>query len=263
MPGDLARLRWQRERERAAARGMLTTAQAAARARVSPNIVKTWARLGLIRNHGAGGKGSVALYRWEEVRTAPARRVNLRARGGCTQPECDRPHQAQGLCSLHYRRARRAAGLVTTSPPPTTTQNAEAALRAGGMLHPPRTLPFRALARTCENCGTLITTPDGLIRKDAGPLPACRGCRLARVTDYQRRLRVQLQDRASNRGKEWTGPELETAAREDLTVRQVAQMLGRTLDGVRWVRRQLQIDPRKDRLASTPAGRPWRARDAS
>jgi hypothetical protein len=259
MPGAPAEARWRRERERAAAAGMLTATEAARRAGVPRHMIKKWEALGLIRNYGAGGKGSVALYAWDEVRTAPARRVNLRARGGCSTDGCERPHWARGLCDRHYRQARAAAGLVTPSAPPSTSQNADRALQAGRMLHPPQSLPFRALARTCETCGVLVTTPDGLLRKDAGPLPACPRCRLVWVGDYQRRLQSRLADRAHNRAKEWTGPELEVAAREDLSVRQVAEMLGRTFHGVRWARSRLQVDPRKDRLASLPNGRPWRA----
>lgn len=56
-------------------------------------------------------------------------------------------------------------------------------------------------------------------------------------------------DGAARRGFQWTGPELEVAAREDLTSREVASMLGRTLYGVTQIRRKLGRDPRKARLA--------------
>lgn len=47
----------------------------------------------------------------------------------------------------------------------------------------------------------------------------------------------------------WTGPELELAARADLTALQVANAIGRTVNAVRGARRQLRIDPRKINLA--------------
>lgn len=55
--------------------------------------------------------------------------------------------------------------------------------------------------------------------------------------------------RAGRRTLPWTGPELEIAAREDLTAAQVAQMTGRTLYGVNVMRRKLRKDPRKIDLA--------------
>jgi len=47
----------------------------------------------------------------------------------------------------------------------------------------------------------------------------------------------------------WTGPELEIAARDDLTIKQIALMLGRTYNAVRWARQCLERDPRKQFLA--------------
>lgn len=53
----------------------------------------------------------------------------------------------------------------------------------------------------------------------------------------------------------WTGPELELAARADLTALQVANAIGRTVNAVRGARRQLRIDPRKINLAGVPRPR--------
>ena len=49
--------------------------------------------------------------------------------------------------------------------------------------------------------------------------------------------------------KRWAGPELELAARADLTALQVANMTGRSAAAVRTARRNLRIDPRKQNLA--------------
>lgn len=269
----LADHRWNAERQRAAERGLYTTSQAARLAGVPQHMIKTWERLGLITNHGAGGKGSVALYDWNEVRTAPHRRINLRARGTCAEPGCNEPHWATGRCQRHYSAHLRATGRVTSTPP-TPERNARATLRHGGTLHPPKTLPYRALAKSCPDCGLLRTTPDHLIHKAAGPLPACPRCRVTRVIqahkarmerddDYRRRQRRRTDrnrkrandtalDQATNHSKQWTGPELEIAMRDDLTARQVAAMLGRTIYAVKHMRRLVKIDPRKDRLANLP-----------
>lgn len=54
---------------------------------------------------------------------------------------------------------------------------------------------------------------------------------------------------ATNCYKQWTGPELEIAARDDLTVTEAALMLGRTWKAVRVMRSKLRTDPRKIQLA--------------
>jgi hypothetical protein len=56
-------------------------------------------------------------------------------------------------------------------------------------------------------------------------------------------------DRAHRRGFEWTGPELEIIARDDLTSSEKARLLERTLAAVQHMNRLVRIDPRKDRLA--------------
>jgi hypothetical protein len=54
---------------------------------------------------------------------------------------------------------------------------------------------------------------------------------------------------ASNHRKEWTGPELEIAGDLSRTAREVALMLGRTINSVRHIRRALRDDPRKIKVA--------------
>jgi hypothetical protein len=53
----------------------------------------------------------------------------------------------------------------------------------------------------------------------------------------------------------WTGPELELAARQDLTALQVANAVGRTEAAVRTIRRKIRRDPRKANLAGVPRKR--------
>ena len=150
--------------------------------------------------------------------------------------------------------------------PGTPKTNAEATLRRGGILNPPRSLPYHMLARTCLGCGDLVTTPAHLLRRDAGALPKCHTCHIAAVlatkkkraardpefyralrnhADRQRgRAQSRTMERARNRGQQWTGPQLEIAAREDLTAAEVAVLTGRTLYAVKHARRKLRDEPK-------------------
>lgn len=63
--------------------------------------------------------------------------------------------------------------------------------------------------------------------------------------DAARKSQAESLDRAANYGKEWTGPELETLARDDLTNRAAAALLRRTIYAVRTKRRLIRDeDPR-------------------
>jgi hypothetical protein len=59
----------------------------------------------------------------------------------------------------------------------------------------------------------------------------------------------QTRETASRHYCQWTGPELELAAREDLSAREVAVMIGRTLAAVQYMRRRLKDDPKTVNLA--------------
>ena len=50
-------------------------------------------------------------------------------------------------------------------------------------------------------------------------------------------------------GQEWTGPEMELVSRDDLTVTEIAKMLGRTYAAVTYRRHALKVDPRAVALA--------------
>ena len=229
--------------------GLLSTAEAARFAGTSIDTIKHWKTLGLIRDLGDGGKGHYSLYDPEEVRTAPARRVNLRARGTCSK--CSEPHWAKGLCQRHYNIDRRERGLKKPSVPSTPQMNAETTLRRGRHLQPMQNSPYRVLARTCPKCGDLLTTPFHLIRKESGPLPRCPRCWRQEQRAVVARWTNEALDHATRNGEIWTGPEMELVLRGDLTVRQIAAQLGRTLNGVRYIKRQLieKKDPRYLKVA--------------
>jgi len=65
-----------------------------------------------------------------------------------------------------------------------------------------------------------------------------------RVNGQERAIQAETLKQARRNGYLWTGPELELAARPDLTKEQVALMTGRTLHAVRHARRKLRDDPK-------------------
>lgn len=83
----------------------------------------------------------------------------------------------------------------------------------------------------------------------------CDDCRAANTTWNARKRREQAAsaDTATRYNYEWTGPELEVAAREDLTAREVATMLGRTIAAVNGKRKKLRTMPRDQWLAGKRA----------
>lgn len=118
----------------------------------------------------------------------------------------------------------------------------------------PRTL----LARTCEQCGVLLSGdqfPTGTTDKIPGR--SCKECApkghspeaVERARQNAKDLNVESRAEAGRHGYQWTGPELEIAARPDLTAREVAAMLGRTIAAVKAARQKSQHDPKWQRVA--------------
>jgi hypothetical protein len=69
-----------------------------------------------------------------------------------------------------------------------------------------------------------------------------------------KKVNDKLRETAERHRQEWTGVELEIASRPDLTARQVAEVLHRTLSAVRNMRQRLNsdLDPRDRMLANGP-----------
>lgn len=63
------------------------------------------------------------------------------------------------------------------------------------------------------------------------------------------RVQAQTLEKAVRHGYQWTGPELELIARRDLTAKQAAAMLGRTLASVQGMRALIKREPRYINLA--------------
>lgn len=125
----------------------------------------------------------------------------------------------------------------------------------------------RTQSNHCSNCGRPKSPewfgPDR--RRTDGLQSICSPCQ-RELYPYERRGREAIRNEQSRRDREnselaatathhrqqWTGPELEIAARADLTLREVAHMLGRTIAAVAYARRGLREDPRKMNLAGLP-----------
>lgn len=123
---------------------------------------------------------------------------------------------------------------------------------------PPKPWGRTVLAASCRVCFRLLPPTEFPLTRAATDWQ-CRDCAVDRTRQWrvahperreqharQSKRRADLiGDQAKRRGYVWTGPEIETAARDDLTVPEVALLLGRTVHGVRNIRRQLKDDPRK------------------
>lgn len=59
----------------------------------------------------------------------------------------------------------------------------------------------------------------------------------------------QTLETATRRGFVWTGPELELIARDDLSAKEVAVMLGRTYFAVKNMQRKIRDEPKYIKLA--------------
>lgn len=64
-----------------------------------------------------------------------------------------------------------------------------------------------------------------------------------------RMFNLKTEGTAHRKGVQWTGPELEIASRADLSVTEIAELLGRTYCAVVSKRKALKVDPRAVALA--------------
>lgn len=92
----------------------------------------------------------------------------------------------------------------------------------------------------CGRCTTAKTAEVNRWRREA---PEKFAAAVDRWRLRDKRLNDESRDHASRWHEQWTGPELEIAAREDLTAAQVAALIGRTIAGVRTVRQRLRDEP--------------------
>lgn len=207
----------------------------------------------------------------------PDGRTDGRVKNACSRDGCDGAAKGRGLCAAHYRQWRSEQGLDRVT---RNRRNAEVTMMRGGVPQPPISLPFRPIARTCRKCGDLVTTPAHRLRKGSGPLPRCPKCAIEEVSAYQKKRRAvdaeydqrvrELARRASRKsidknqaetlptasrnGHEWTGPELELVLREDLTVKEISLMIGRTFAATAHARHRARTDPKFIRLAGVVDG---------
>jgi len=145
---------------------------------------------------------------------------------------------------------------------------------------PERRKVLRASTKKCTRCGEFKSGADFTIYRSSDGylylISRCKPCMVIVGAEYKKintsyaeahaegqkgnkrawaakHIHTTLET-ATNNNKEWTGPEMEIILREDLTVAEMAKMLGRTYYSVTGMRRQCRRDPRKQVLAGVERG---------
>lgn len=103
------------------------------------------------------------------------------------------------------------------------------------------------VAATCIKCGGLRPGEEFAASERQGL--TCNDCRDSLSAARNREKQLNSLDRATRRGQEWTGPELELLLRDDLTNAQLAEMLGRTYATVSVMKSKVRHDPRYAKAA--------------
>lgn len=96
-----------------------------------------------------------------------------------------------------------------------------------------------------------------------------RGCRCVTCVEAKRKYRQDYEEKvksatvpgARNARKEWTGPELEMAARDDLSVKEIARRLGRSYAAVSVIRHKIRHDPKTINFVGLARGSAEEAQD--
>jgi len=83
----------------------------------------------------------------------------------------------------------------------------------------------------------------------------CAECRRA-GNEYRQGIYSETLDGASNHFKKWTGPEMEILERGDLSHREAALLLGRTVWAVQTMRRRLRAEPKVIQVVGIGGDRP-------
>ena len=85
-----------------------------------------------------------------------------------------------------------------------------------------------------------------IVHERGGSIPGCPcGTCRSSLTRKMKANNDLSRTAAHHNGYVWTGPELEIASRSDLTIAEIAGMLGRTFAAVATRRQLLQVDPRQ------------------
>lgn len=95
------------------------------------------------------------------------------------------------------------------------------------------------------SCRCDVCRAAGKIMNAASTSPVKPGAK----AKYARSIQQQTRLTAHRLNQQWTGPELELAARRDITARQLAVMIGRTYAAVAVMRRRLNREPMLDHVA--------------
>lgn len=84
------------------------------------------------------------------------------------------------------------------------------------------------------------------------PCGECAPLFIARQMAARKRVNEASRAGAKRHGYQWTGPEMELAARSDLTAQQAAAVLGRTVVAVNRMRARLGSEPKLMRVVDLP-----------
>lgn len=191
----------------------------------------------------------------------------------CGAEGCERPSRARGYCQGHYFRWRR--GSEINGPLQVHTYPPDAQCSVDDCAEPPkaRWLCKKHHARVVRNGDIELHPPEprwshgtrtgwqiygcqcDLCEKwhDRYVLSQAEKMRDRRASDPEVNVRTMAwmksendrsREKADRNGFVWTGPELEMAARDDLTAKEVAAALGRTIAAVHGARKKLRHDPK-------------------
>lgn len=109
------------------------------------------------------------------------------------------------------------------------------------------------IAKTCGKCGEFKPAEAFMALARGGHLGTCEECVWKPMPEILQAAISETRQSARRHGYQWTGPELEIAARDDLSVKEAALMLGRSFYAVETARKKLRAgDPKTTWLAGLP-----------
>jgi hypothetical protein len=130
---------------------------------------------------------------------------------------------------------------------------------------PAKRLGRPLVAATCHKCGCLKSASEFAAHSKRETVETrCKACVSKAAANWaaehpdqtkekaaklRRKWNDAALDRARRHGSQWTGVELETVLRDDLTARQKAEMLGRSLFAVRSAIRRARYEPKWAKVA--------------
>lgn len=143
-------------------------------------------------------------------------------------------HIRYGLCNLHWQEWKRTHDDLLPLHDHATPGRRHAAGRT-------------VLAATCSVCDELL--PGSRFNSSRRMGFTCEECDRVRSSQSQRQSQAVSLQSARRRGFVWTGPDMELVMRDDLTLAELASMLGRTYASVAAMRTKVRHDPKCAKVA--------------